>query len=44
MHQRSLRSLANLEEAQYSNITDAMNTVMQAYVARYEALCSQAAK
>ncbi|MCL4112930.1 UNVERIFIED_CONTAM: hypothetical protein GTU68_040485 [Idotea baltica] len=41
----SLRvSLANLEEAQYSNITDAMNTVMQSYVARYETLCSQAAK
>ncbi|MFA0407877.1 bifunctional aspartate transaminase/aspartate 4-decarboxylase, partial [Vibrio splendidus] len=36
----SLRvSLANLEEAQYANITKAMNAVMQSYVERYEAAC-----
>ncbi|MFZ3406970.1 aminotransferase class I/II-fold pyridoxal phosphate-dependent enzyme [Vibrio chagasii] len=36
----SLRvSLANLEEAQYANITKAMNAVMQSYVERYQAAC-----
>ncbi|MCW1890941.1 hypothetical protein OK016_24120 [Vibrio chagasii] len=31
--------LANLEEAQYANITKAMNAVMQSYVERYQAAC-----
>lgn len=36
----SLRvSLANLEEEQYANITQAMNSVMQSYVERYQATC-----